>query len=66
MAWPGQALGYKVGSITIRRLRNECATQLGSKFNIAAFHDEVLKYGSMPLDILEKHLKEWVKVQQKS
>ena len=60
MAWPGQALGYKVGSITIRRLRDECATQLGAKFNIAAFHDEVLKYGSMPLDILEKHMKEWV------
>ncbi len=60
MAWPGQALGYKVGSITIRRLREECAKQLGAKFNIGAFHDEVLKYGSMPLDILEKHMKEWV------
>ncbi len=64
MAWPGQALGYKVGSITIRRLRDECAAQLGSKFNIAAFHDEVLKYGSMPLDILEKHMKEWVAEQK--
>lgn len=66
MAWPGQALGYKVGSITIRRLRDECAAQLGAAFNIAAFHDEVLKYGSMPLDILEKHLKEWVAVQKKA
>lgn len=66
MAWPGQALGYKVGSITIRRLRNECATQLGSRFNVGAFHEEVLKYGSMPLDILEKHMKEWAAAQQKS
>jgi uncharacterized protein (DUF885 family) len=66
MAWPGQALGYKIGSITIRRLRNECAALLGSKFNISAFHDEVLKYGSMPLDILEKHLKEWAAAQEKS
>jgi uncharacterized protein (DUF885 family) len=64
MAWPGQALGYKVGSITIRRLRDDCAAQLGTKFNIAAFHDEVLKYGSMPLDILEKHMKEWVAKQK--
>lgn len=59
MAWPGQALGYKVGSLTIRRLRDECAARQGSAFNIAAFHDEVLKHGSMPLDILERHIKEW-------
>ncbi|WP_118972705.1 DUF885 domain-containing protein [Taibaiella koreensis] len=59
MAWPGQALGYKVGSLTIKRLREECAAKLGAKFNIAAFHDEVLKNGSMPLDILEQQVKEW-------
>lgn len=59
MAWPGQALGYKVGSITIRRLRDACAAQMGKKFNIAAFHHEVLQYGSMPLGILEQHMKEW-------
>lgn len=59
MAWPGQALGYKVGSITIQKLRNECAARMGKQFNIAAFHDQVLQYGSMPLGILEKHMKEW-------
>jgi len=64
MAWPGQALGYKVGSLTIARLRAECAAALGARFNIAAFHHEVLRHGSMPLDILEKHIREWT-VQQK-
>ncbi|WP_118951091.1 DUF885 domain-containing protein [Taibaiella helva] len=64
MAWPGQALGYKVGSLTIRRLREACAKQLGAGFNIATFHDEVLKNGSMPLDILEQHIKEWAAQKQ--
>jgi uncharacterized protein (DUF885 family) len=59
MAWPGQALGYKIGSLTIQRLRKECESRLGKNFNVAEFHDEVLKYGNMPLDVLEKHLREW-------
>lgn len=59
MAWPGQALGYKVGALTIARLRKECTDKLGSKFNIASFHDEVLKYGSMPLNVLEQHIHSW-------
>jgi len=59
MNWPGQALGYKIGSITIARLRKECAEKTGSKFNIAAFHDEVLKYGCMPLNVLEQHIRSW-------
>jgi len=59
MSWPGQALGYKVGSLTINRLRKECAEKLGSSFNVAAFHNEVLKYGCMPLNVLEQHIHDW-------
>jgi uncharacterized protein (DUF885 family) len=59
MNWPGQALGYKLGSITIARLRKECTEKMGKDFNIAAFHDEVLKYGCMPLDVLEQHIHAW-------
>jgi len=59
MAIPGQALGYKIGALKIRELRNKYAQQLGNKFSIAAFHDEVLKDGSMPLALLEAKLDKW-------
>ena len=64
MAIPGQALGYKIGALKIRELRNKYEKELGDKFNIAAFHDEVLKDGSMPLALLEKKLDEWAKKQK--
>jgi uncharacterized protein (DUF885 family) len=59
MVWPGQALGYKVGSLVISRLRKESTEKMGQKFNIADFHDQVLKYGCMPLDVLEQHIHSW-------
>ena len=64
MAIPGQALGYKIGALKIRELRTKYEKQLGPKFNIAAFHDEVLKDGSMPLALLEKKIDDWAKKQE--
>jgi uncharacterized protein (DUF885 family) len=63
IAWPGQALAYKMGQLTIRKLREEAKTQLGSKFNIKAFHDEVVNGGSMPLDLLQERVERWIKAQ---
>jgi uncharacterized protein (DUF885 family) len=64
MAIPGQALGYKIGALKIRELRNKYEKQLGPKFNLATFHDEVLKDGSMPLALLEKKMDEWAEKQK--
>ena len=59
MAIPGQALGYKIGQLKIRELRARYEKQLGSKFNLSNFHDELLKDGSMPLAVLEKKMDAW-------
>ncbi|HEX8505475.1 MAG TPA: DUF885 domain-containing protein [Hymenobacter sp.] len=59
MAIPGQALGYKIGQLKIRELRAKYEKQLGSKFKLSAFHDELLKDGSMPLAVLEKKMDAW-------
>lgn len=64
IAWPGQALAYKMGQLTIRKLRDEAKAQLGPKFDIKAFHDEVLNGGSMPLDLLQERLEAWIKAQK--
>lgn len=60
ISWPGQALGYKIGEIRISALRKEAETKLGSKFDIRAFHDALLGGGAMPIDILEKRMREWI------
>ena len=65
MAIPGQALSYKMGQLTISSERKKYEAQLGSKFDVAAFHDEVLKDGCLPLDILKENLAEWAKKQTK-
>ena len=59
MVIPAQALGYKIGALKIRELRNKYAISMGSKFSLSAFHDQVLKYGSMPLDVLESMMDDW-------
>jgi uncharacterized protein (DUF885 family) len=59
MVIPGQALGYKIGALKIRELREKYEKQLGSEFNLAAFHDEVLKDGALPLNVLETKLNAW-------
>ncbi len=64
MAIPGQALGYKIGALKIRELRNRYEKQLSTKFNLAEFHDQILKDGSMPLAILEKKMDAWAETQK--
>ncbi len=59
MVYPGQALSYKIGALKIWELRNKYSKALGDKFNLAAFHDEYLKDGCMPLDIIESSMDEW-------
>ena len=59
MVIPGQALSYKIGAIKIRELREKYEKQLGNKFKLSDFHDELLKDGVMPLDILESKMDAW-------
>ena len=59
MAYPGQALSYKIGQLKISELRKDCERRLGNRFNLAAFHDEILRNGGMPLDILDRRIKQW-------
>ncbi|WDE10302.1 DUF885 domain-containing protein [Thalassomonas haliotis] len=64
ISWPGQALSYKMGELTIKRLRRETEQALGDKFDIREFHDQVLKHGSVPLQVLEQQIKHYVEGQQ--
>ncbi|WP_347159032.1 DUF885 domain-containing protein [Pontibacter chitinilyticus] len=65
MAVPGQAVAYKVGGMKLQALRKKYEKELGSAFDIAAFHDEILKDGAMPLDILEEKMDAWASTQKK-
>ena len=60
ISWPGQALAYKIGQLKILELRNRAEERLGDKYDIKNFHDEVLKRGSLPLDLLEYYIDEWI------
>jgi uncharacterized protein (DUF885 family) len=64
MGMPAQALGYKTGALKIMELRMKYEKQLGTKFNLAEFHNQVLKDGAMPLSVLETKLEAWAKAQQ--
>ena len=63
MAIPGQALAYKIGQLKIREIRNDAEARLGDRFDVKAFHTEVLKDGSMPLSILEAKIDRWIEAQ---
>jgi uncharacterized protein (DUF885 family) len=65
MAWPAQALGYKIGQLQILKLRQYSKDQLGDKFDLRAFHDEVLSGGALPMDVLSTRIHTWV-AQQKA
>jgi uncharacterized protein (DUF885 family) len=65
IVWPGQALGYKVGSLKITELRERARRELGDKFDIRAFHDEVLGAGALPLDVLEQRINAWIAARKK-
>ena len=60
ISWPGQALSYKLGELTIMRLRREAETALGTKFDVRAFHDAVLAQGSVPLPVLESQIRAYI------
>jgi uncharacterized protein (DUF885 family) len=60
IAWPAQALAYKLGQLEILKLRQYSKDQLGARFDIRAFHDEILGGGALPLDVLDKRVHEWV------
>jgi uncharacterized protein (DUF885 family) len=63
IAWPGQALAYKMGQLTILKLRDEAKAQLGHKFDLKAFHDEILNGGAMPLELMQERVEAWIKAQ---
>jgi len=65
IAWPGQALGYKVGQLQILKLRQYAKDQLGDKFDIRGFHDQVIDAGALPMDVLETRIHTWVATQKK-
>lgn len=64
MAMPGQALGYKIGSLKILELRSKYQKELGNKFSLASFHDEILSQGCLPLDVLNRKMELWAKKQK--
>ena len=64
IAWPAQALAYKLGQLKIRELRDRAQKQLGSKFDIRAFHDEMLSGGVLPLDLLDARTDSWIRSQK--
>jgi len=64
IAWPGQALAYKVGQLEILKLRQYAKDRLGTKFDIRTFHDELLGGGALPLDVLDQRTREWVDKQK--
>jgi len=60
ISWPGQALSYKMGELTIKRLRAEAEQHLGQDFDLREFHDQILKHGSMPLSMLDKLIMQYI------
>lgn len=64
MAWPGQALGYKIGSLKIVELRQKASAALGKRFDLRQFHDVILSDGTLPLALLEAKVSKWIDSQK--
>ncbi|HKF24864.1 MAG TPA: DUF885 domain-containing protein [Candidatus Acidoferrum sp.] len=64
IAWPGQACSYKIGQLKFRELRDRAQQELGAKFDLKKFHDEMLNGGSMPLDLLDARTERWIAAQK--
>jgi len=65
MANPGQALSYKIGQLKIRELREKAKIELGDKFDIRQFHNQVLETGCVPLALLEDKINDWINTNKK-
>ena len=64
ISWPGQALAYKLGELTILRLRTEAETRLGPNFDERRFHDAILALGSVPLTVLEERMHAFIREEE--
>jgi uncharacterized protein (DUF885 family) len=64
IAWPGQALAYKIGQLEILGLRDKAKKELGDKFELRAFHDQVIDSGALPLDVLDERILAWIASQK--
>jgi uncharacterized protein (DUF885 family) len=60
IAWPGQALAYKIGQMKLLELRAKAKAKLGTRFDIKGFHDRILGGGALPLDLLERRVDQWI------
>jgi len=65
MAWPGQALGYKIGELTILDLRAKAEKRLGERLDLRAFQDALLEEGHLPMSMLRERMDAWIEAQDK-
>jgi uncharacterized protein (DUF885 family) len=66
IAWPSQALAFKIGQFKILELRDRAKKAFGDKFDIRAFHDHVIDSGALPLDVLDERINTWIDSQKTS